>query len=99
MKAGDYVYTPRFCTCKIEKVFDSKKEARAEGYTEPTHYRGEYEIMGKVTSLNHMNFAAIQKETCDCNCIDCERYYKCDSKLKISEEDRDYWQSQRLYKE
>ena len=61
MKAGDYIYTPRFCTCKIKKVFESVKDAYAEGYNEPTHYKGEYEILGKVTSLNHMNFAAIKK--------------------------------------
>jgi hypothetical protein len=62
MKQGDYVYTPRFCTCKIEKVFTSAKEARSEGYTEPTHYENpEYDVCGKSIGVNRMIFAAIQK--------------------------------------
>jgi len=61
MKAGDYIYTPRFCTCKIEKVFDNKREAYAEGYTEPTHYEGEYDILGKHTGINRMIFSAVKK--------------------------------------
>lgn len=61
MKAGDYIKTPRFCTVKIEEVFDSTKAARAEGYTEPTHYEGEYEILGKHTGINRMIFAAARR--------------------------------------
>jgi hypothetical protein len=63
MKQGDYVYTPRFCTCRIEKVFTNAKEARAEGYTEPTHYdKPDYDIWGKHAGPNTMIFAAIKKE-------------------------------------
>jgi hypothetical protein len=61
MKKGDYVKTPRFCTVKIEEVFENARSARAEGYTEPTHYEGEYEILGKHTGINRMIFAAIKK--------------------------------------
>ena len=61
MKKGDYIRTPRFCTVKVEKVFDSAKEAMLEGYTEPTHYEGEYEILGKHTGISRMTFAAAQK--------------------------------------
>jgi hypothetical protein len=61
MKAGDYISTPRFCTVKIEEVFNSKKAAMASGYTEPTHYEGEYDILGKSTGINRMIFAAAQK--------------------------------------
>ncbi len=61
MKTGDYIRTPRFCTVKIEKVFNNVKSAKAEGYTEPTHYEGEYEILGKHTGINRMTFAAAQK--------------------------------------
>jgi hypothetical protein len=61
MKKGDYIRTPRFCTVRIEEVFEDETLARAEGYTEPTHYEGEYEILGKHTDINCMIFAAIKK--------------------------------------
>lgn len=63
MKSGDQVYTPRFCTVRIQEVFETAKEACAEGYTEPTHYDNdpEYTIQGKHTGLNRMKFAAIRK--------------------------------------
>lgn len=62
MKKGDYVYTPRFCSVKIQEIFETEKEARAEGYTEPTHYDNpEYKINGKHTGLNHMIFAAVRR--------------------------------------
>ena len=61
MKKGDYVYTPRFCTVKIEEVFESETEARENGYTEPTHYQGEYKIVGKSLDMYHMKFAAAKK--------------------------------------
>jgi hypothetical protein len=62
MKQGDYVFTPRFCTVKIEKVFNTENEAREAGYREPTHYdSGDYDIMGKHIGENRMTFAAIHK--------------------------------------
>ena len=61
MKKGDWVFTPRFCTVKIEAVFDSAAAAAAAGYTEPTHYQGEYGIAGKSIDLYHMTFAAYRK--------------------------------------
>lgn len=62
MKKGDYVYTPRFCSCKIEKVFRSVQNAQKQGFIEPTHYASaEYDILGKHTGVNRMIFAAIRK--------------------------------------
>ena len=61
MKIGDYIMTPRFLTVKISAIFETMEEARAEGFTEPTHYTGaEYSITGKSPDINHMVFAAIK---------------------------------------
>ena len=38
MKVNERIYTPCFCTVTVEKIFESRKEARQEGYTEPTYY-------------------------------------------------------------
>ena len=62
MKVGDYVYTPRFCTVKINAVFASEAEAHQDGYREPTYYKGEYTILGKVLDQYSMVFAAVSKE-------------------------------------
>lgn len=63
MTVGDRAMTPRFCTVKIEAVFTSTKEARKNGYTEPTHYHKDgYTILGKSTSINHMVFAAVKED-------------------------------------
>lgn len=62
MNAGDYVYTPRFLRVKIEEVFDNCEEASKQGYTEPTHYKGEdFDILGKGLDCYHMQFAAVKK--------------------------------------
>lgn len=61
MNIGDVVYTPRFCTVKISDVFESKEEAGDAGYTEPTYYRGEYDIYGKSIDDRHMVFAAVRR--------------------------------------
>lgn len=62
MKAGDYVHTPRFCSVKIQTIFEHDEEARNGGYCEPTHYTdAEYSILGKHTGTNRMIFAAIKK--------------------------------------
>jgi len=58
MKKGDWVQTPRFCGVRIEDVL-TPEQAREQGYTEPTHYDGKYEILGKSTGLNRMVFAAV----------------------------------------
>lgn len=64
MKIGDTVYTPRFCTVKIQEVFETEQDAKINGYTEPTHYKYQhsdgYDILGKHTGLNRMNFAAVK---------------------------------------
>ena len=62
MKKGDYVRTPRFLTVRIEEVYEKREDATLNGYTEPTHYQdGQYDILGKSTSLNHMVFAAVKR--------------------------------------
>lgn len=62
MKKGDQIYTPRFCTVTIEKVFKSEENARKEKYAEPTHYDDpNYSILGKHTGTNRMTFAACRK--------------------------------------
>lgn len=62
MKKGDYVYTPRFCSCEITEIYEDSNKARQEGFTEPTYYEGpEYDIRGKHTGINRMIFAAIKK--------------------------------------
>lgn len=62
MKAGEKIYTPRFCTVNIEKVFESKTNAYEEGYTEPTHYHSNgYTILGKSLDMYHMEFAGVKE--------------------------------------
>lgn len=62
MKAGDYINTPRFCRVRIEKVFDSRKQAESAGYKEQTYYNDpNYGILGKSIDLYHMTFAAYKK--------------------------------------
>lgn len=62
MKPGDRVYTPRFCTVRIEEVFETAKEARAAGYTEPTYYEGAFDVRGKSVDMYHMVFAAVKEK-------------------------------------
>ena len=63
MKVGDRVYTPRFCTVTIQKVFESENEAWNEGFKESAHFDKdpEYSIYGKHTGENRMIFAAVRK--------------------------------------
>lgn len=62
MKIGDYVYTPRFCTVRIFKIFESEEEAIKAGFTEPTYYKNsEFGIRGKSQNINCMLFAAYKK--------------------------------------
>ena len=62
MKVGDWIETPRFCGVRIKAVFDSKEEAYANRFTEPTYYEGSegYEILGKTLDMYHMEFAAVR---------------------------------------
>ncbi|BAL84665.1 hypothetical protein SELR_pSRC400140 (plasmid) [Selenomonas ruminantium subsp. lactilytica TAM6421] len=61
MNIGDKVFTPRFCTVKIEKVFDNYHDANNDGYNVPTYYNGECYVFGKTVDLHHMVFAAVEK--------------------------------------
>lgn len=61
MNKGNYIYTPRFCNVRIEEVFKNRDEARENGYTEPTHYKGDYDVLGKSIGVNRMVFAAVKK--------------------------------------
>ena len=59
MKIGDSVYTPRFCTVRINAIFENEAEARAAGFCEPTYYEGDHVILGKVLDMYSMEFAAV----------------------------------------
>ncbi len=62
MKQGDMIKTPRFLTVRVEEVFSNMEAAREAGYREPTHYEDSYyDILGKHTGTNRMQFAAIEK--------------------------------------
>lgn len=61
MDIGDYVYTPRFCTVQIKEIFETMENARANGYTEPTFYKGDYKVFGKSVGHNQMIFAAVKE--------------------------------------
>lgn len=62
MKIGDRIMTPRFCTVKIEEIFDTYEAALAAGYREPTHYHSaDYGVVGKSLDMYHMSFAAYRK--------------------------------------
>jgi len=62
IEIGDTVYTPRFCTVRIEAMFDSPNQAQHAGYREPTYYDSpDYGILGKHLAPNHMVFAAVRK--------------------------------------
>ena len=63
MKKGDYIYTPRFCTCEISRVYEDADEARIDGFCEPTHYYSDpdYNVYGRHTGLNQMIFAGVRK--------------------------------------
>ena len=45
MKIGDSVYTPRFCTVRIDAIFATTAEARVAGFSEPTHFKGDHVIV------------------------------------------------------
>ena len=63
MKKGARVETPRFCTVKIEEVFETRTEAMVAGFTEPTFYEdSKYGILGKSLDQYHMEFAAFRKK-------------------------------------
>lgn len=61
MKVGDYIETPRFLRVCIVEIFESIGEAWKAGYTEPTHFRGDLEVFGKVIGENRMIFAAVKR--------------------------------------
>ena len=61
MKIGDSVYTPRFCTIRINAIFENEAEARTAGFCKPTYYKGDYIILGKSLDMYHLEFAAVPK--------------------------------------
>lgn len=64
MKKGDWIETPRFCGVRIKEMFDSREEAAAAGYKEPTHYEDpEYGVAGKSLDMYHMEFAGYIKSS------------------------------------
>ena len=61
-KVGDKIETPRFLTVQIAETFDSVTEAYNAGFKEPTHYMGEFKILGKSIDTNRMVFATAPNE-------------------------------------
>lgn len=61
MKKGDYIFTPRFCTVQISKVFRSRENAIKAGFKEPTYYDGDFVVLGKSMNRYEMEFAAYRK--------------------------------------
>lgn len=55
-KVGEYIRTPRFGQVRVKEVFTSYWDMISEGYKEPTHFIGEYEIKGKSIGVNRMVF-------------------------------------------
>jgi hypothetical protein len=53
------IKTPRFLEVKIIAIFGKKADARQLGFTEPTHYDGEFEVYGRHIGINMMDFAAV----------------------------------------
>lgn len=56
-KVGDYVHTPRFLDVRISAVFDSYEDMIKAGFTEPTHFRGDFKVNGKSIDMYTMRFA------------------------------------------
>lgn len=56
-KVNDYVYTPRFLNVEISKVFKSYEDMVKAGFTEPTHFRGDFKVNGKSIDMYTMKFA------------------------------------------
>ena len=56
-EVGARIETPRFLTVHIKEVFDSYDDMVHAGYTEPTHYRGDFWVNGKSIDEYHMHFA------------------------------------------
>ncbi|MDO4945362.1 MAG: hypothetical protein Q4E74_09215 [Ruminococcus sp.] len=62
MKINDWIYTPRFCGVRIERIFENREQAWKEGYKEPTHYHKDgYTILGKNIGVNRMTFAGVKE--------------------------------------
>jgi len=58
MKLYDWIDTPRFCKVKIKAIL-TPALAREFGFTETTHYKGDFNIYGKHIGTNLMIFAAV----------------------------------------
>jgi len=63
IEKGERVSTPRFLMVTIKEIL-SEPAARLGGYYEPTHFNHpEYEILGKHTGENTMEFVAVVRNT------------------------------------
>ena len=61
MKKGTKVYTQRFCTVTIDKVFENADEARKAGFVETTYTTVDnYAIKGRSIDCYHTEFAAVR---------------------------------------
>ena len=64
IEKGQRIATPRFGWGRIEEVFASTADARAQGFTESSHYNWQHsdgwDIVGKSRDLYLMTFAAVK---------------------------------------
>ena len=56
---GDYIETPRFLNVRIEAIFTKVEDANTLGFTQPTHFKGDFKILGRNLGNNLMDFAAL----------------------------------------
>ena len=58
-----WINTPRFLKVQIIAIFKNKEDARKLGFVEPTHYDGEFDVLGRHIGTNMMDFAVVFKKS------------------------------------
>ena len=62
VRINSRIKTPRFLEVRIIAIFGKKADAEKLGFTEPTHYDGEFKVYGRHIGTNRMDFAAVITE-------------------------------------
>ena len=52
-----------FLSVKIIAIFKNMADAEKLGFIEPTHYDGEFEVLGRHIGTNRMDFAVVFKKS------------------------------------
>ena len=60
---NEYVKTLRFLDVRISAIFTKAEDARTLGFTEPTYYKGDFEVLGRQYASDRMDFCAIVPKT------------------------------------